>query len=248
MLRQALDVPLFAPHHFIKLIMGTILASVVLTKAHTVLQDASAVRWTQDELISWLNDGQREVVIYKPNACTVVASLRLAPGTLQSLPTDGIQLIDLPRNRTGAGGAAPGRAIRITGRETLDATLPDWHTSEPSATVKHYMYTMLSPLTFWVYPPQPSIAMGYVDIIYGAVPADVSTSQPISINDIYQNALVDYVLYRAFSKDSEVSASNERATAHYNSFISSVGGKIKVEAGVNPNTTAPATTPQASQP
>lgn len=49
--------------------MGTIIARTVIEKVQTILQDKTGVRWpAEDELLGWLNDGQREVVIFKPNA------------------------------------------------------------------------------------------------------------------------------------------------------------------------------------
>jgi len=48
--------------------MATITVASILTKVSTILQDPSNIRWTADELILWLNDAQRELVLYKPNA------------------------------------------------------------------------------------------------------------------------------------------------------------------------------------
>ena len=219
--------------------MGTVLNSVIIDKAQTILQDVAGVRWNEAELLGWMNDGQREVIIYKPNANTVSAKVQLVKGTKQTIPVDGVQLVDVPRNLTAAGD--PGRAIRLTERETLDAYQPEWHTTTPSATAKHYMYSLADPKRFWVYPPQPATGMGYIEIVYGAVPGDMTLGAAITLDDVYQAALLDYVLYRAFSKDTEFAVNGtNRAATHYNAFLSAVGGKAKVEAGASPNQTAPA--------
>lgn len=220
--------------------MGTIIASAVIEKAQIILQDTTGVRWPSDtELLGWLNDGQREVMVYKPNAYVKNVALRLAAGTKQSLPADGVQLIDVVRNM-GSNGTTPGRAVRIVMREILDAQVPNWHAATPSAEVKHYTFMMLDPKSFYVYPPQPAAGQGYAEVVYGATPTDATFTGPITLDDIYQNALVDYILYRAYSKDTEYAADQNRAAVHQNAYIAALTGKAKVEAGANPNMTAPA--------
>lgn len=220
--------------------MGTIIASDVIEKAQIVLMDATGTRWpVATELLGWLCDGQREVLVYKPNAFVKNLAVKLAAGTKQQLPTDGVQLIDVVRNM-GANGTTPGRAVRITERESLDSANPDWHTSTPAAVVKHYIYSLLDPKHFYVYPPQPAADQGYVEVIYGATPGDVALTDPIAVDDIYQNVLVDYILYRAFSKDSEYNGDGGRASAHQNAYMTALTGKMRVEWVANPNVSAPA--------
>lgn len=219
--------------------MATVTVASVITKVQTILQDTTGIRWPDSELLGWLNDGQREIVLYKPNAFVKNTSVKLASGTKQTLPADGVQLIDVVRNM-GTGGATPGRAIRITMREILDSQVPGWHASTADAEVKHYMYTVLDPKTYYVYPPQPSTAQNYVELVYGAAPTDAILSGTITLDDIYQTILVDYCLYRAYSKDTEFAADQNRAVAHQNAYIAALTGKAKVEAGANPNLTAPA--------
>jgi hypothetical protein len=132
-------------------------------------------------------------------------------------------------------------AIRIVSREILDAIQPDWHIKNASVTVAHYAYSALAPKVFYIYPPQPASQQGYVEEIYGASPPDVaSIDSPISVDDIYQNVLADYVLYRCYSKDSEYTADSNRAAFYQNAYVTSLTGKAKVEAGTSPNNTAPA--------
>ena len=219
--------------------MGTIIASSVIEKAQIILQDITGVRWpSATELLGWLNDGQREVVVYKPNAHVKNVAHQLSPGTRQTVPVDCVQLVDIVRNM-GTTGTTPGRAIRIATREVLDAQMPNWHAARPDAVVRHFMYSALDPKTFWVYPPQPVSGVGYVDLVYGATPANATFAGVITIDDIYQNVLVDYILYRAFSKDTEV-AEAQRALTYQNAYLSALTGKMKVESGASPNTTAPA--------
>lgn len=219
--------------------MSTITAQSVVDKVQVILQDTTGVRWPDSELLDWLNDGQREIVLYKPNAFIKNLAVRMAGGTKQSLPADGVQLIDVVRNM-GTNGTTPGRAVRITMREVLDSQLPDWHSETPNSVVKHYVYSLLDPKNFYVYPPQPAAGQGYIELVYGASPTDTTLNGPITLDDIYQNVLVDYILYRAYSKDTEYAADQNRAATHQNAYIAALTGKAKVEVGANPNSMAPA--------
>lgn len=219
--------------------MSTITAQSVVDKVQVILQDTTGVRWPDSELLDWLNDGQREIVLYKPNAFIKNLAVRMAGGTKQSLPADGVQLIDVVRNM-GTNGMTPGRAVRITMREVLDSQLPDWHSETPSSVVKHYVYSLFDPKNFYVYPPQPAAGQGYIELVYGASPTDTTLGGTITLDDIYQNVLVDYILYRAYSKDTEYAADQNRAATHQNAYIAALTGKAKVELGANPNSTAPA--------
>lgn len=222
--------------------MATVTVASIVVKVQTILQDVTGIRWPEAELLGWLNDGQREVVLYKPNAFVTNENLQLVQGTRQDLPASGVQLIDVVRNM-GTSGSAPGRAIRITMREILDAQVPDWHNpaiTTPSAEVKHYMYSLLDPRHFYVYPPQPASSRGYVELIYGAAPGDATLVGTISLDDIYMTVLIDYIMYRAYSKDTEYAADTGRAAAHQQAYLSALTGKAKVEAIANPNASAPA--------
>ena len=219
--------------------MGTITAKAVIEKAQIILQDATGIRWPDStELLGWLNDGQREVLILKPNAYVKNEAMSLAAGTKQSIPTNGIQLIDLTRN-LGTDGNTPGRAIRIVMREILDAQNPDWHTDTPSQVTKHYTFTPLDPKHFYFWPPATGSTKA--EVVYAAVPESIaSLNATITLDDIYTNVLVDYILYRAYSKDTDYAADPARAGAHQASYTGALTGKTQGEVIVNPNSSAPA--------
>lgn len=214
--------------------MSTITVASILNRASIILQDPTNIRWTAAELLDWLNEGQREVVLAKPNASVKNTSKQLAAGTKQTIPTDGVSLVDVVRN-LGTDGSTPGNAIRLVTREILDAQVNNWHAATPAATVKHFTYTPLDPKTFYVYPPQPASGQGYVEIIYSAAPTDAAANGTITLDDIYTTALLNYVLYRAYSKDAEYAANTQLATAYYQAFQALLQGKVGAEAVTNPN-------------
>lgn len=209
-------------------------AQQIINQCKAILHDPDHVHWIQDDLLQYLNDGQSFVAIHKPSASAKNAVLKLSSGTKQAMPADALQLIDIVRNM-GVSGNTPERAIRLVDREVMDTNVPDWHTHKADRFVKHYMYSIKDPLRFYVYPPQPDTNQNYVEMIYGCNPAIVSINNPISIDDIYSEPLVNYILYRAYTRDSEFAADVTRADKHYQLAIAQLTGKTVSENAFNPN-------------
>jgi len=219
----------------------TVSVQDVVDRAREILKDSSGIRWSDDEFVLWVNDAQREVVLYKPDAAATTAVLTLATGTKQDLPAAANRLLRVVRNMSAASGGVGGRVIRIVDREALDSQNPDWH--DPSATgwaahgsvIKHYTYDEESPKTFYVFPGVKSGESVYIEAIYSSDPTSVTISDNLSIADIYANAILDFVLYRAYNKESEFAADRSEADARYTKFLNSVGGKSQLDLVTTPN-------------
>lgn len=228
-------------------------ASDVLDRARRILLDETSVRWPLPELVLWLNDGLRELVTLKPSATAAPVILELAAGTLQAIPAEQLALLRLVRNidaLPASPGAppVPGRAIRICPRDQLDTLNPDWHRAESvpfDRVVRHYVYDETAPRTFYVYPGNDGT--GLVEAIVSkmpqlvALPASAPDQLPsyegitLDVHEIYGAALVDYVLYRAYSKDAQFAGNAQRAGAHYGQFQNLIGVKGAAEAATTPN-------------
>lgn len=222
----------------------TIDAKSIVRRVVETLQDTTSVRWPIAELVRYLNDGQREVALYRPDALvTTELGYKLATGTKQTVPEGGSKLIDVPRN------AANGPAIRLINREILDAQLPNWHTVGTSVPIKHFMFDPRDPKTFYVYPAVALAGVGSetrkVDIVYSVMPDDVpepgaanaswdDVTDSLHVPDIFANVVQDYMLYRAYSKDSDYAGNVQRAQAHYAAFANSLGIEIKATVAVGP--------------
>ena len=212
----------------------TISVASIMTRSDDLLNDIGGIRWPYVERVNWLNDGQREVVMHKPEASAVNAPVQLAAGTKQAIPAIGVRLLDVVRNM-GAAGTTPGRSIRIVEREIMDAQLPDWHNATAASTIKHFMFDERNPRNFYVYPPVTGAP--YVEMIYSSSPVDCTLGGNISLDDIYGNVLLDYVLYRAHSKDAEYAANAQRAQAYYQLVASALGIKSRTDVAASPNAT-----------
>lgn len=215
-----------------------ITAQSIIRRVVETLQDTTSIRWPVNELVRYLNDGQREVGTYRPDALITNATHNLVAGSKQALPANGMKLLDIVRNST----QTSSRAVRMTNRQILDAQVPGWHNLAGAAEILHFIYDPRDPTVFYVYPPAATGAAVYM--IYAGYPtnitepADGSTYAAVTGNigvpDIFANALTDYVLYRAYTKDTEYSGNAARATAHYQAFTNALTVEANATAVASP--------------
>jgi hypothetical protein len=225
--------------------MGTILASAIITKARDILQDTSAIRWTDAEALRWLSEGQRYITLQRPDASAVVANITMVAGTKQTLPATAMRLLDVTRNM-GVGGATPGAPIRIVDREVLDAQVADWHTKTGVTSFQHYVYDQRNPKSFYIYPPASGTSPT-VEAIYTVVPAELAAvGNAINIDDIYEPVMLDYLLYRALSKNAEYAGNMERAVMYMQACNGALGVKAQIDIATSPNKNAPPYNPNSA--
>tara|TARA_R100001510_G_C7651770_1_gene209528 strand:+ start:791 stop:1501 length:711 start_codon:yes stop_codon:yes gene_type:complete len=221
--------------------MGTLTGANIITRVQDTLQDTTSVRWPEAELLRYINDAQREIVNIRPEASALTTNVQLVTGTKQTLPTNGLRLIKITRNMSDASGGATGaRAIRIVSADILNTQEPDWNNpgvggdAAHGTTVKHYIFDEDDPRNYYVYPGVAGNA--YVEIVYSKSPTDLSaTSSTIDVDDIYGNAIVDFVLYKAYLKDAEYASNNQRAGSHFQLFTASLGQGAGAQDLLSPN-------------
>ena len=79
-----------------------------------------------------------------------------------------------------------------------------------------------------------------LEVVYSSTTSDIAISNfstdttVISIDDVYANCLLDYVLYRSYQKDSEFAGNAQRAMMHYQSFANALGVKTQADSAVTP--------------
>lgn len=213
--------------------MATTKVLDILDRASIILQDSTNVRFPNAELLKFFNDAQREVVLHRPDAKMVNATLALASGSKQTLPATALRLIEVIRN-------VSGRAVTQVARRILDETLPNWHeTTAGTNKIEHYVYDAADPKNFYVYPKAVS-GTHSLEVVYSSATSDIAISDfstdttVISIDDVYANCLLDYVLYRSYQKDSEFAGNAQRAMMHYQSFANALGVKTQADSAVTP--------------
>lgn len=195
----------------------------LLSRAVVVLQDPGNVRWPLPELCDWLNQAQRTIVLIKPNALAASVTVNLIAGTRQALPATIAVFTNAVCNVVSG---QRGKSIRpLSRRETLDAHIPGWHdpaTLPFAKTVSYVWQDASAPREFYVVPGNDGT--GQIEAVVGLNPVDIpiptamdqvdAYTTTIAFADEYQGILLDLMLARALSKDSEAAETVARAGQH----------------------------------
>lgn len=221
--------------------MATVKVVDLMERAKTILLDEDSVRWPLVELQYWLNDGYRETLILRPDSNTLTAEFACVAGPRQVITTifpSAIRLISVVRNTAATSNKY---AVRLVDRRKLDDQRMGWYTETASVSVEKYMFDARQPKEFLVYPP--ATAASRLEISYAQVPAphnlsvaelgNTATAEVIRIDDSFANSLLDYMLYRAYSKDAEP-ANAARAVSHFQAFQNSLGVSAQANAASQP--------------
>lgn len=215
-------------------------AQAIVRNAHITLQDLKGIRWPASELVGYLNDGQRELIIYRPDATAATASFVPARGARQVLPPAAAALMDVQRNTLGSK-----KAIRKVPMAYLDAIAPGWQGMAEATEFEHFMHDLREPRVFYLYPPAKA-AGGSVELVTSNYPEDIpapggatadTVTGDIGVADCWANALLSYALFRAYAKDAEFSSNTALATAHLAAFTAATGTQIKSATAVAPTPT-----------
>lgn len=221
-------------------------AREVMRDAATLLQDVNHVRWKLPELRIYLNAGLREIALRKPTAKTAYRYPLLVAGTLQAAPESALGVLKVIRNVQGPAAPIVGlAAIRMVARADMDAQDPDWHDPAvypPQRAVRHAMIDPDDTRHFFVWPPNDGT--GRVELLTSEMPRPVAApdngreiaqyGEIIDIDDVYINALTQYVVHRAYAKDAQAAGNAARSAAAYGMFADALGVKTSMEIATTP--------------
>lgn len=207
--------------------MAKDLIKTIVDQVNDQLVDDGFVRWPKAKLIEAFNDAQRAIVLIRPDANVVEADLTCVVGTKQTLPEDGIRLVDVRSNQAG-------NAIKYRKREEIVELYPDWYSTKDSI-AEAFMYDERQPKRFFLFPGVADQEV--IEIVYSQTPplrleSDYDAGKA-DLDNIYSNAIVEYMLYKAHSKDFEYSE-QAKAQTHYQMFSAIMGMKSEADVGMTP--------------
>lgn len=218
--------------------MAVTAQSIIKRVAVDILVDATSVRWPISELARFFNDGQRDIIVHRPDAMSTNGAVALVAGSKQTLAASATKLEDFHHNTGGNK-----RAVTRVPMSLLDEQLPGWHKLTGVTEILHYCYDERDPKTFYVYPPAAASGAS-LDGMWSALPTDIAepadggtfadVTGNLSLPDIFMTAMQNYIAYRCYSKDSETASNNARATAHYQLYANDLGVELKGTQGVAP--------------
>lgn len=210
-------------------------AAPLIAEVARLLNDAEPgyehIRWTRPDLLVYLNDAQRQVYLYRPELYARTELFPLAPGARQGPLPEGCQLQKVIGSSPGGGRA----------RKVDDGLLQAFADSgcRPSGPcgddyrVSGYSFTPQDPMSFFVDPPVPDDGQTYtVALVCQQTPEAITLAQLDAPNPAasalvtparMHNALIEWMLYRAYSVDMESAQSFAKQEAHRKHFYAMLG-------------------------
>lgn len=202
--------------------MGTITAQSILAEAQTTLLDpplptgqsqtgaADGNFWTNAELFVWLNKAMEQIAANRMDAYVQTFPVQLIEGVEQYIDPDAV-ILDKLLYSMGQFGDIVGPTIREVEMDQMARISPSWTTDEPSFTTIHYMYprqknaqrTPSDPRRFYVWPPIPPQGV-FVRASFSMIPPTLtSITQVIPLEDTWETAIYDFILWRAYEKNTK---------------------------------------------
>ena len=202
----------------------------IMTRAAIIIHDENYKRWTRSEMLNWASEAQISVA-RNPGVYNRTVTLPLSKGTTQSLPEDGWALVTV---RCNVAGDRPVSVVKVTTRDLLDSFCPMWRRMPEQPLVENYIYGTREPTEFAVFPPNDGT--GAVEMVYMAIPAHfTSENDEVVVDDSYIPALVNYIVYRAYCKESEYSPGISNATAFFEAYQQELMTALSVRQNTTPN-------------
>lgn len=216
----------------------TTTAQYVIRAVQETLSDETGRRWPASKLVRNLNDMQRAVLMARPDLGAAAATLTLAAGHVQALPTTAMALIEITSLTAGTKDA-----IRQCRREDLDGVVPAWRNVSQSATIRNFIYDPRAPKRFEVYPP--AIVSTQVEAIVCNYPTDVgattgdgkaytTVSGNISLPDECATPLIHLTCWRAYMVDAQYAANAPLAKNHFDLAVAVLGEELRSISGMKP--------------
>ncbi len=200
-------------------------ASAILSRVWDDLHDEEGIRFTTENLLAWLSDAQRAIVLLRPDAGAVTKVVTLLAGaTQQMLPANGVRFLGVLRNIKADGKS--GRAVMLTTLEALNAGAPLWHVGGLSPEVFEYAPDENTPTIFWVSPPPAENVQ--VEIKYAVEPPEITrVGDELAVFGTFAEPLREYMLYRAYARNDAQFDYQARANFHLQRFYTAIGDEQK---------------------
>jgi len=184
--------------------------------------DTAYDRVSESTWIKYLNAAVRTLILVRPDAGAVTEPVLLSAGIKQTLPTAALRLLDISRN-LGTAGVTAGGIITPCDRAHIDYSNLLWPGSTGDTAIENFSYDANVPRIFYVTPPVSDTITVYVEMSTSQLPtAMTTTSSDDGIEDVFFEAIIQFLLYRAFSADDEAVEFTKAQTAFQN-FMSLLG-------------------------
>ena len=199
----------------------------VIARIDSVTGDTARKRFSLPAIARWMDEAQGIICELQPRAAAEHRVFTLVEGPSQDLRNEPsvawIRVHEAVCNTTAAG-EPTGPAIRMVEGNVLGRVRRDWRNFAPATQVDEVSLDERDPFVFTVFPPAAAgtkvqllatVRPGPVCVLNSGGTALLDPEERVGVRDGFDTPLVDWVLFRLFSKDSEDQSYQARAKGHF---------------------------------
>lgn len=216
-----------------------VLTQSVIDRVDHVTSDPQRKRFRLADIATFINEAQSLIAEVAARASAKTLAFTMGAGAHQDLRTDTatrwIRLHEVVCHADNSG-APTGPTLRRMDRGMLDRVDRAWRSASPVAQPVEYAQDETLPFEFDLYPP--AVAGGKLFVVASVRPADICALNPggtalanpsevIGLNDGFDIPMVDWVLYRLFSRETSDQAYQVRAKDHFAAAQAALGVTLK---------------------
>lgn len=199
----------------------------LIDQAARLVVDSQMIRWDMDFWVDAYNSAIKAVISVRPDALTRTQEISCVAGSTQDIPAKARYLIDVIRNVDGNAITGP------TPLKMFNDYRPDWRTQKEKPQASTYLYDERNADNFYLYPPV--VAGTKIEAVFAFEPVEITvqdyqSNTPCELNPMYDNPIIEWLIYRAFSEYSEITANSQRANEAISTFRLLLGDKAAGDA------------------
>ncbi|KAL8195926.1 UNVERIFIED_CONTAM: hypothetical protein K2H54_000122 [Gekko kuhli] len=163
----------------------------------------------------------------QPDIFIKTQPLSVLPALGKPPPAGTIKLIDVERN------TQSGKTIRYVSRADLERLIPSWASSTGGIEAELYIHEPTNITAFWLYPRCEGGGQCRPRAQHSPTPrneSQVESGAQVQVDDRYITPCLDWIMYRAFMRDSEVTANASRGQLHLQSFTQALSVSTETDA------------------
>ena len=217
------------------------LISDCVNEARGILNDrdnsSGSYRITDADMVDYANAGLGVIAVQRPDLFSNIGTIPLVAGYIQSAPAGSLRFMEVF-------GVIGGRVSKECEQRDLDTYNINWP-NDAAGPTQNWVRHPRNPNMFFVYPPPDAatIAVG-LHGEWSASPGILTMTSPLPIPDAYKPILVEWMVFRAESRDDEY-VSQPRAILFMEAFKSNLGVSEKAKATAD-NDAAPTTSARSA--
>lgn len=201
--------------------------------ASGIAKDPDNEVWGTDKMLRYINEAQQAVCLLRPDASIERRTIPLVAGTIQTIT--GRRLLKILNSNGAADGSNPLSAPHVVEYDDFMRTYDQWVADTSGSEIDDYAYDERDPTRFYITPGSDGVNR-YAEILQAIVPTNLTAlTNGLSVSDIYAPPMAEWVLWRVFGEDSEVTPNHQRAINHAKNFYGLLQRKAPADLGITPN-------------